>query len=113
MGTIQNLTSAGFPLLFTFVAVFLSSWLSLIHDSGSPAAYFGEALINSMTTLACGRFRYQGALSQACVDLSRKCNDESGIGPKPLRAGPGAHRCGVDLLAKDYDHRLHRCRRGA
>jgi len=33
-----------------------------------------------MTNLAYNRFRNQGALSQAGVDLSRKCNDDSGIG---------------------------------
>jgi len=63
-----------------------------------------EPLINSMTTLARSRFRYQGALSQACVKLSRKCNDESGIGCVPLRAGPGAHRYGADALAKGLIH---------
>ena len=58
--------------------------------------------MHSMTTLAHSRFRYQGALSQACVDLSRKYNDGSGIGCMPLRAGPGAHRCDVGALARDY-----------
>ena len=43
--------------------------------------------MNSMTTLAHSRVRYQGALSQACVDLSRKRSDESGIGCKSLLAG--------------------------
>jgi len=43
--------------------------------------------MHSMTTLAHSRFRCQGALSQACANLSRNGNDESGIGCKPLLAG--------------------------
>ena len=39
-----------------------------------------EPLIQSMTTLAFSRIRYQGAILQACVDLSRKCFAASGLG---------------------------------
>ncbi len=41
-----------------------------------------------MTTLAYSQFCYQDVLSPACVGLSRKCNAESGIGCRPLWAGP-------------------------
>jgi hypothetical protein len=46
------------------------------------------SLTNSMATFAyskttegCSRFRYQDALSQASVDLSRKHHGTSGLGP--------------------------------
>ncbi|MBQ14376.1 MAG: hypothetical protein CMQ17_08245, partial [Gammaproteobacteria bacterium] len=45
--------------------------------------------------------RYQGAPAQECVDLSSRCNAESGIGCRPLRAGSVAPRRFVVALAKD------------
>jgi len=59
-----------------------------------------------MTALAHSRSRYQGALSPACVGLSRQCNAESGIGCEPRRAGPGARCCVVVALAKGDGHYL-------
>jgi hypothetical protein len=58
-----------------------------------------EPLNKSMTTLAFRESRYQGALLPTCVGLSRKCNAESEILCRPLRAGTGAHCCSVVVLA--------------
>ena len=66
-----------------------------------------EPLNNSMATLAFSRFGWHGAISPPCAGLSRKRNAASQIGWRPLRARPGAHRCGVVMLAKGYGH----CRR--
>ncbi|MBT73348.1 MAG: hypothetical protein CMQ15_15170 [Gammaproteobacteria bacterium] len=54
-----------------------------------------------MTTLAYSQCRYKGALAQSGVDLSSQCNAESGIGCRPLRAGPVVPRRVVVVLAKD------------
>lgn len=56
---------------------------------------FKEPLI----TLGYSRSRHQGALLQACVDLSRKCFAASVIGCNPPRTRPGTHRCYVVELA--------------
>ncbi len=60
-----------------------------------------EPLNKYMTTLAYNQCRYQDALAQECVDLSSQCNAESGIGCRPLWAGPVAPRRFVVALAKD------------
>ena len=54
-----------------------------------------------MTALVYSQFCYQGALAQECVDLASQCNAESGIGCRPLRAGPVVPRRVVVVLAKD------------
>ena len=66
----------------------------------------GEPLNKSMIALAYSRICYQDALLQTCVDLSKKCNAESGFGCMPLWARPVAHHCGVVALAKGYGHYL-------
>ena len=53
-----------------------------------------------MTALAYSQFCYQGALAQSGADLSSQCNAESGIGCRPLRAGPVVLRRVVVVLAK-------------
>jgi hypothetical protein len=66
-----------------------------------------------MTTLAYTRVRYRGASLQACVGLSKTCNEESEPGCRPLRAGPDARRRFVVLLAKGADHCLRMTPRGS
>ena len=53
-----------------------------------------------MTALAYSQSRYQGALAQSGADLSSQCNAESGIGCRPLWAGPVVLRRVVVVLAK-------------
>ncbi len=63
-----------------------------------------DPLDKYMTALAYSQSRYQGALAQECVDLSSQCNAESGVGCKPLRAGPVAPCRVVVVLAKGTSH---------
>ena len=53
-----------------------------------------------MTALAYSQFCYQDALAQSGADLSSQCNAESGIGCRPLWAGPVVLRRVVVVLAK-------------
>ena len=53
-----------------------------------------------MAALAYSKFCYQDALAQSGADLSSQCNAESGIGCRPLWAGPVVPSRVVVVLAK-------------
>jgi len=59
-----------------------------------------------MYALASRQTSYQGALSPACVCLSRQCNAERAFVWKPLRAGPVGRCCVVVALGNGVDHYL-------
>ncbi len=63
-----------------------------------------DPLNKYMATLAYSQLRYQGAMVQECVNLLSECNAESGVGCKPLRAGPVAPCRVVVVLAKGTSH---------
>ena len=66
-----------------------------------------EPPINPILILSCRRVHYQGALSPACVDLSRLRNREVGVVWRTIRARPVARPGVVVAFAKGYVY----CRR--
>jgi hypothetical protein len=69
------------------------------------------SLTNSMTTIAysnttegCSRFRYQDALSQASVGLSRKYRGLGGPSAIIRHIGPGTQHGGLGIIGKHGSH---------
>ncbi|CAN0508403.1 unnamed protein product, partial [Discosporangium mesarthrocarpum] len=59
-----------------------------------------EPLTNSTEALASRRDHCRSALPPACVGLSRRGNEASGLVWRPRRAGPVGRHCGVVALGK-------------
>ncbi len=115
MSSMRDRARAQFPMiLLTLISIIQALALELLWSQVTDSAFLyelntaallgwgmvREPLLNSTDALASRRDHWRGALPPACVGLSRRGNEASGLVWRPLRARPVGRHCVVVPLGK-------------
>ncbi|MDP6652666.1 MAG: hypothetical protein QGF90_11270 [Gammaproteobacteria bacterium] len=84
--------------------VSLTKSITTLAFSNTTLVHSNTTLAHSNTTEGCSRFRYQDALSQVSVELSRKYHGSSGLGSIIRQIGSGTQRDGSGVIGKHDSH---------